>query len=313
MPINPFFSVVIPLYNKEKYIEATLLSVLNQTFKNFEVIVINDGSQDHSAQIVASIKDPRIKLYNIKNHGVSYARNLGIQKSSTEYIALLDADDQWYPNHLQVLYDLIADFPNKGIYCSRYEFSFNNKTVKKTNLKEIPDAFRGPIPDFFNANLFDPILHTSAVVIPKSVFTDINFFETHLKSGQDTYLWIQIALKLKVVISDTVTSKFIKYANSLSKSHHTKDRIFILDKFKKEEKNNLAFHRYMDMNRYAIALDYKLHYQHEQSKSIYKEINKNNLNYKQKLIFNLPVFTLKLLSQLKNALDHTGLFLHIYR
>ncbi|WP_067148852.1 glycosyltransferase family 2 protein [Pseudotamlana agarivorans] len=311
--MTPYFSVVIPLYNKEKYIEATLLSVFNQTFKNFEIIIINDGSQDNSIAIVQTLNDPRIKLYSIENQGVSFARNLGIKNASSNYIALLDADDQWYPNHLQTMHDLIVDFPNKGLYCSRYEFVFKNKIAKKSKLKDIPELYRGPITDFFSSNLFDPIIHTSAAVIPKHIFSEVNFFDTNLKSGQDTYLWIQIALKHDIVISNAISSKFVKYANSLSKSQHTKGRIFILDKFKKQEENNSAFHKYMDMNRYAMALDYKLHNQQALSHSIYKAINKKNLNSKQKWLYGLPSIFIKHLYKLKNSLDHMGVFFHLYR
>ena len=88
-------SVVIPLYNKEKYIKRAIESVLNQTFQKFEIIVVNDGSTDKSAEIVQNIKDPRIRLINQKNAGVSAARNRGIQEAKYEYIAFLDADDFW--------------------------------------------------------------------------------------------------------------------------------------------------------------------------------------------------------------------------
>ena len=102
----PFFSIIIPLYNKEKFIENTIQSALNQTFLDFELIVVNDGSTDGSLELVKAFKDQRIKIYSIRNDGVSKARNFGIQKASTNLIVLLDADDLWKSNHLEELYNL---------------------------------------------------------------------------------------------------------------------------------------------------------------------------------------------------------------
>ena len=98
-----FFSVVIPLYNKANYIENTLKSVLDQTFTDYEIIVINDGSTDESEAVVRQFNDKRIQIFHQKNQGVSVTRNLGIEKSTGKLIAFLDADDYWLPNHLQEL------------------------------------------------------------------------------------------------------------------------------------------------------------------------------------------------------------------
>src|SRR5690606_12962360 len=95
-----FFSIIVPLYNKEKYLKATLKSVLQQTFIDFEIIIVNDGSTDKSLEIAKSFKNERIKIYTQENQGVSAARNLGIEKSTSEYCCFLDADDVWKDNHL---------------------------------------------------------------------------------------------------------------------------------------------------------------------------------------------------------------------
>jgi len=98
--MTPFFSVIIPLYNKEKYIEATLSSVLKQTFTDFEVIIVDDGSSDNSLKIVSQFNSPKISIIHQKNQGAPLARNNGIRAAQSENIALLDADDHWHPNHL---------------------------------------------------------------------------------------------------------------------------------------------------------------------------------------------------------------------
>jgi glycosyltransferase involved in cell wall biosynthesis len=99
----PLVSVIIPAYNTERFIERTLKSVLSQTYKNIEVLVVNDGSQDRTAEIVKSIaeQDQRVILLQQPNSGVAAARNLGIQKSKGEFVAPIDADDIWYPQNLE--------------------------------------------------------------------------------------------------------------------------------------------------------------------------------------------------------------------
>lgn len=98
----PFVSVIIPAYNAEAFIGRTLESVLAQTYENIEVLVVDDGSRDRTAEIVASFaqKDSRVILLKQQNAGVAAARNLAIEKSRGEYIAPLDADDIWYPSKL---------------------------------------------------------------------------------------------------------------------------------------------------------------------------------------------------------------------
>ena len=115
-----FFSVVIPLYNKENHIQKTLNSVLSQSFTDFEIIIINDGSTDNSLDKVQEIKDSRINIYTTPNHGVSKARNTGILKSNSQYICFLDADDFWYENHLSQMKRLLDSFPECGLFATSY-------------------------------------------------------------------------------------------------------------------------------------------------------------------------------------------------
>ena len=104
-------SVIIPLYNKEKQIAKTLQTVLNQTYQNFEIVIVNDGSTDRSVDEVKKFLNSRIRLINQKNGGVSAARNRGIKEAKGEYLAFLDADDIWQNNYLQTQIDLICKYP----------------------------------------------------------------------------------------------------------------------------------------------------------------------------------------------------------
>ena len=103
MKQNQLVSVVIPLYNAEKYIEETMQSILDQTYKNIEIVIVDDGSKDQSPSIVKILlKIPRSsKIRSSKNQGVSVARNTGIENASGEYIAFLDSDDLWHPTKIE--------------------------------------------------------------------------------------------------------------------------------------------------------------------------------------------------------------------
>jgi len=122
----PYFSIVIPLYNKANHIKNTLQSVLDQTFTSFEIIIINDGSTDNSLGVVKAFINERILVFSIENKGVSYARNFGVAKATTELIVFLDADDTWKPHHLEDLKELHEEFPNCGMYAKAYVRKFKN-------------------------------------------------------------------------------------------------------------------------------------------------------------------------------------------
>lgn len=113
------FSVIIPLYNKAPYIGKALQSVLEQTFDDFEIIVVDDGSTDDSysvAKAVLETSERPFKLIHQENAGVSTARNKGVAASSGEYICFLDGDDWWAPTFLEKMDELIQDYPEAGIY-----------------------------------------------------------------------------------------------------------------------------------------------------------------------------------------------------
>jgi len=96
-----FFTVIIPLFNKENYIESTLKSVLDQSFQDFEVLIINDGSTDRSEEKALKFNDTRIQYFYKENGGVSAARNFGIEKVQSNYITFIDADDVWFSTFLE--------------------------------------------------------------------------------------------------------------------------------------------------------------------------------------------------------------------
>ncbi|GAA4281486.1 glycosyltransferase family 2 protein [Gaetbulibacter aestuarii] len=310
---KPFFSVIISVFNKQQYIEKTIWSVINQSFDDFEIIIVNDGSTDNSLELIEKFEDPRISHFTIKNQGPSHARNYGIKKARAEFVALLDGDDLWHPMHLYTIFQLIKKFPNAGAYSSGYNIQVFGKHIKKTKLNGIPENYIGLVKNYFDHNLYDSVINSSVAVIPKFVFDDIGFFNETVKSGEDTLLWIKIALKYPFAINTIVTATIIKNNQGLSQSNHYKDRLLIFDTFKKEEKVNKSLKKYLDLNRFALVLLMKRNNEIKSAKTLISEMNMKNLNKKQKLILHLSPKFLRSLYTLKQFLEEKRLFLYLYR
>ena len=113
-----YFSVIIPLYNKEKSVISTVESVLNQTYPHFELIIVNDGSTDSSLEVVQQFDDPRISIIDKENGGVSSARNVGIRAAKYEYVIPQDADDLWLPFALAEFVELIRNYQQAQVFCT---------------------------------------------------------------------------------------------------------------------------------------------------------------------------------------------------
>lgn len=308
------FSIVIPLYNKASYIEKTLKSVLNQTFINYEIIVINDGSTDESEGIVLGFNDDRIQLYNQKNQGAAVARNLGIEKAKYNYIAFLDADDLWMENHLETLKNLIQDFPNAGIFASRYQLVFKEGKVTVPKFKGITPDFYGIVHDYFDASLSYAVTTSSSIAVPKWVFGEIGNFKSKISSGQDSDMWIRIASKYPVVISNTITASYLHYIqNSLSKTHILDKKIKDFNDYKLEEQVNPSLKKYLDLYRMEYALQYKIAGAKIISKQLYHDIDKNNIHLKSKILYHFPRKILLGLLQFKKYLRAKGIDFSIYQ
>ena len=206
------FSVIIPLYNKAPYVEKAIRSVAAQTFCEFELIVIDDGSTDLTApqppkggagltySDIEQLIDGKGILIKQKNSGVSVARNNGVAQAKYPYICFLDADDWWAPTFLEEMKALIDEFPDAGIYGTSYYIVKHSK--KRVATIGVDDGFEKGEIDYcrvYAKTLCMP-LWTGAVCIPKPVFEKENGFKPALKLGEDFDLWIRIALKQKVVL-----------------------------------------------------------------------------------------------------------------
>ena len=189
-------SIIIPLYNKEASIATALRGVLAQSYQDFEVVVVDDGSTDGGAAVVEQFDDPRIRLIRQKNGGVSAARNRGIAEARGEHVAFLDADDEWMPEFLEEIAALIAEYPECKARATNYIFN-SNGVKSPTLLRKIPfTEERGVMTNYFEvASCSHPPMWTSAVCIDRDLLQEIGGFPVGIKSGEDLLTWARIAVR----------------------------------------------------------------------------------------------------------------------
>lgn len=209
-----FFSIVIPLYNKCDSIIKALESIKNQVYRDFEVIIINDGSTDNSFQVVQDWIDllgkseqTKYTIFTHSNQGVSTARNTGVQKAQYDYIAFCDADDYWEINHLLNLSLLIDKYSDKvDMFSNAIKLEQNNLFIFP-NLVPYENYFG--IVDFFEVtSTSHGFVHTSSICVKKSVIVK-NFFPIDMKNFEDVITWARIANNKGVAFSSERTSVYV--------------------------------------------------------------------------------------------------------
>ncbi|MFH7014821.1 glycosyltransferase family 2 protein [Flavobacterium sp. FlaQc-47] len=308
-----FFSVVIPLYNKALYIENTLKSVLSQNFTDYEVIIINDESTDESEDVVRKFNDKRIQIFTQKNQGVSVARNLGIEKSKGKLIAFLDADDYWYPNHLEELANLYHDFPNCGIYCSRHKIKTAKNYFQIPAYHAIDSTFKGVVSDYFGSNKHFRITWTSCLAIPKEILANFTGFTPVVSNGQDLELWTKIGIKYPVAITNTITAIYNNdIPDSLAKKNISSMSLMDFEQFKISEQQNTSLKKFLDLYRIEYALRYYTFGFKNKSSFYLKDVDRENISFKIRFLLKLPPFFLRLLLKTKNLLKKMGMDFSIY-
>lgn len=203
---KPFFSVVIPVYNKSKYIERTINSVLNQTFKEFELILVDDGSTDNSLDIIKSFNDDRIVLIEQENGGPSKARNTGIKSAKGKFITFLDADDEWVSTKLEKQNELHKNNCDIVWSCSGYRI----KTLYRQRNFIHPKG--GVLENSIDSIIDGLKIWTGTVVIKRDIFKDKRFlFNLSYTNSEDREVWYKLAC--------TYTS--IGYIDEVLATYHT--------------------------------------------------------------------------------------------
>lgn len=302
----PFFSVIISLYNKEEFIENTVKSVLNQTFTDFEIIVVNDGSTDQSEAKVLTFQDTRIKFFNKTNGGVSSARNFGIEKSTSNYICFLDADDYWYPDFLNNFYKTISQNSEQKVFSCAIEIQ-TSKTISPA-IYSINSEKNTQLVNYFEASLKQSILFTSAVAIHKTVFEKVGIFDEKMKTGEDTDLWIRIGLHYPILFMNSILVRYNYDEKGLSRQIKDFNKSLNYNNFIELEKNNTALKTFLDYNRFSDAIKAKLYENKEHFKLMYSQINHKYLPIKKRILLNMPTYILKVLIKNQNKLSKKSLF-----
>lgn len=212
-------SVVMTLYNKEAFIKKAVASVISQTYKDFELIIINDGCTDGSLQLVEEFKDSRIKIISIKNQGVAVSRNLGVKEAINPYVALLDADDWWASTYLEEIVNAIKKFPENKLFATGRTHVFAEKEVEYTNLYVPKKGETGLVNHFQVISKQLPALHSSSITFKKDYFLDKGGFNEVMQHFEDHECWLRLTLEQSIVFVNQPLSYYNKTTEgSLSQS-----------------------------------------------------------------------------------------------
>lgn len=304
------FSVIVPLYNKAPYVRKALESVVEQTYKDFELIIIDDGSTDNSATIceeyLNNITHQTSHIIHQKNAGVAAARNDGVKVSKGDYVAFLDADDWWEPMFLEEMDKLIQEYPDAGLYATNYIYYKPGKTHVALKIERgymnYPEAYlRGEMP-----------VWTGAACMPRKVFDEMGGFPKGIKLGEDFLLWAKTALRYKVAFCE----KSLAYYNNDVPAHLRATRnlhapehnmLFHLDPLEEEIRQTLnikhqtsVWKQLFDKLRISGLLDYWLdeRYHNAAAEELKKvDWSRQPLNAKQQ--YEKPIWMIKVKRSLK--------------
>lgn len=190
------FSVIIPTYNRSDRIVGAIRSILNQTYADFEIIVVDDGSTDDTQKIISTIEDPRVHYVFQSNKERGAARNTGTKLATGDYITFLDSDDEFLPNHLETVNKFIQKHRGYDVFCTSYKM----RSKEKTNSITMPDNIRLKL-------LKGNFLSCNGVFLPRKIANDFLFSEDRSMSGlEDWELWLRIASKKSMIGNKEYTS-----------------------------------------------------------------------------------------------------------
>lgn len=212
---NPTVSVIIPTYNRANLVGKAIKSVLSQTYQDFEIIVIDDGSTDNTEEVIRSFKDKKVKYIKKykKNKGISVARNIGIKMARGKYIALLDSDDEWLPEKLDKQSKVLqSESPEVGVVCSwSYNIDEKGNYISKRCLPK-----KG-------GYIYEDLLSTNPISVPtvlirKECFNRVGLFDDLLNAQEDWDMWIRIAKYYRFALIKVPLVKYRLHSNQISKN-----------------------------------------------------------------------------------------------
>lgn len=297
----------MPLFNKERYVKKAIESVISQTYRDFELIIVDDGSTDNSAAVCEEFSNSLtlshsnpFRLIKQANAGVAAARNNGVAKSKGEFVCFLDADDWWEPEMLDEIDRLIQEYPDAGLYATNYVYYKPGKTHVALKLE------RGYMnyPEAYLQSIAMPVW-TGAACMPRKVFDEMGGFPVGIKLGEDFLLWAKTALHYKVAFcekalayyNNDVPANLRATRNLHAPQYHmlfnlgeieaiVDSRLSIVDRG--EWKSLLDKLRVIGLMDYWLSRDY-----HDTAAEELKKVNWSKLPKKTKAHYEKPIWYLK--------------------
>jgi len=240
---NPFFSVIIPTYNRKDFLKIAISSVFYQTFPNFELIIVDDGSSDNTHKLMHFFKDKRLIYLKETHHGVSWARNQGLKRAKGEFICFLDSDDRFRMHKLEITYEYIKKYPQYKIFHTEEIWYRNGKMLAQKSYHKKPGGF------VFEKAIKLCCISISTVAIKKEIFKDVGLFDENLPVCEDYDFWLRVTAKWPVfLIPHCLTIKEGGHMDQQSKKYPALDRFRIYALKRILEEGNL------DQEKYRIAL-----------------------------------------------------------
>jgi glycosyltransferase involved in cell wall biosynthesis len=226
---SPEISVIIPAYNASRTIGAAVESVLAQTFTDFELLVIDDGSQDDTADVVSALDDPRVNCVRTENGGVSLARNRGLDIAAGSYVAFLDADDAWRPTKLERQHRAIRERPEVGLCFAATEHTDDN--LRPTAMHRAPHRS-----DYSEALLLEGNIisgSASSIMARTSAINDAGRFDPSLSLCADWDMWLRMSVVTGFVAMDEPLVLYRSVPGTMSGDPRVleRDTFALLDKF----------------------------------------------------------------------------------
>ncbi len=262
------FSVIVPLYNKSSTVNRAIDSVLNQTFTDYELIIVNDGSTDSSlSEINKYANFEKVNIINQKNQGVSIARNTGILNAEGELITFLDPDDEWESNHLECIYNVYQSCGKiNAIYFTCYmlilSIGKNINTLNEVSNKILDGDYYKVCTNLFDIyyDFKNGLIHTNSVMIPKKVFDKVGLFVKGLKRMEDMDMWCRVMIYYPAVCIGETTTKYHREESSetamITRSFNwpfinTAEKLLKTGKVRKEIEESLTY--FLDLSKISIA------------------------------------------------------------
>jgi glycosyltransferase involved in cell wall biosynthesis len=310
----PFFSVIVPLYNKETFVKNAIESILAQDFQDFEILVVDDGCTDQSRAVVSTIESASLRiLTHEQNKGLSAARNTGIREAQGSQLAFLDADDVWQPNYLSTIHELIQRFPETHLWATNYEEVYADEVFIVHKNPAFQQDELTVVGDFFACNVGKPIYFPSSFCAAKEVFDTVGYYDESITYAEDVDLNIRANTRFKLAYANKPLVRYTLFSeNQITNSHFSSKVIPNFAQYDALLEGHATLKKYIDFNRYIFAKYYKQEEAWEKFDLIRKEISSSSLNKKQLFLLDAPLFLLRWVKQIKVFLIRHGILLTTY-